>query len=135
VLEQHRSIKVLDVSFPNPTQLPDSKEEQITIVDVLCKTDSGEQIIIEMQVTPFRGFMNRIQAYACRAYAGQLQKGSKNEGETYKAKVSYPRLKPVFTIIICDHILFPEKKTDISRTIKFVISKVMSMILQDSIIQ
>jgi hypothetical protein len=44
VLELHRSIKVIDVSFPNPTQLPDSKEEHITIHEKSISYDQCIQL-------------------------------------------------------------------------------------------
>jgi predicted transposase/invertase (TIGR01784 family) len=89
VLESHSSIKVVDVSLSNTFQNPEIAKLKQTIVDVLCKTSSGEQIIIEMQVASFNGFTNRIQSYACRAYSSQLGKGKRRKKES-DSILSYP---------------------------------------------
>ena len=56
-----------------------------------------------MQVAETKGFEKRAQYYAAKAYAGQLNKGSKEDGQ-------YKNLKEIIFVSIADFILFPDKK-------------------------
>jgi len=69
-----------------------------SIVDVLCRDQSGTQFIIEMQVAKTPGFEERAQFYAARAYINQMHVGGK-----------YQDLKEVIFIAITDYVMFPNK--------------------------
>ncbi|MCC8419272.1 MAG: Rpn family recombination-promoting nuclease/putative transposase, partial [Rickettsia endosymbiont of Glossina mortisans submortisans] len=83
-------------------QDPEIASKKQSIVDVLCQDENGEQIIIEMQVSPQEGFEKRAQYYAAKAYSRQLNKG-KSEG------ARYIDLKSVIFIAISDNIIFKDK--------------------------
>ena len=87
--------KIQDITFLNPIQDPDIAYRKESIVDVLCQADNGEQIVVEMQVSPQKGFEKRALYYASKAYSRQLKKG-KGEGSRYQD------LKCVIFIAILD---------------------------------
>jgi predicted transposase/invertase (TIGR01784 family) len=101
---------VQEVTFLSPILSPEIACKKQSIVDVLCKTASGVQIIIEMQVSPNEGFEKRAQYYAAKAYSKQLDKGGEENGE-------YHNLKEVIFIAICDYNVFPDKLGYISHHI------------------
>ena len=89
--------RVDGVTFLSPVQDPEIAYKKQSIVDVLCRTKEGTQIIIEMQVSPQEGFEKRAQYYAAKAYSRQLTKGKGEEGR-------YANLKKVIFIAISDYI-------------------------------
>ena len=103
ILELKNAEKIQDVSFLPPAQNPEISSQKQSIVDILCKNEKGEYIIIEMQVSPTRGFQKRALYYASKTYSKQLNKGQEKDGK-------YDNLKKVIFIAICDYNLFPTKK-------------------------
>jgi len=91
--------KVQDVTFLSPIQNPQIAAQKESIVDVLCKTQNGEHVIVEMQVRPARGFAKRAQYYAAKAYCNQLNKGKEANG-------LYENLNAVIFIAISDYDIF-----------------------------
>lgn len=87
------------VEFLSPVQNPEIAIKKEGIVDVLCKDGEGVQYIIEMQVSPVKGFEKRAQYYAAKAYCRQTDRGG-----------LYANLKEIIFIAIADTILFPNKK-------------------------
>ncbi|MGI2257550.1 PD-(D/E)XK nuclease family transposase [Candidatus Cardinium hertigii] len=74
------------------------------IVDVLCTDQYGKQIIVEMQVSPPKGFEKEREYYASKAYSRQLNSG------TRIALLDTKILKAVIFIAITDYVIFPDKK-------------------------
>ncbi|ACR47958.1 hypothetical protein RPR_p14 (plasmid) [Rickettsia peacockii str. Rustic] len=99
--------QIQDVTFLSPVQDPDIAYKKQSLVDVLCKAQNGTQIIVEMQVSPSKGFEKRAQYYAAKAYSRQLSQGQKQDG-------LYANLKEVIFIAISDYIIFPDKADYIS---------------------
>jgi predicted transposase/invertase (TIGR01784 family) len=89
---------ITDVQFLTPIQDPEIAAKKQSIVDVLCKDESGRQFIIEMQVAKTTGFKERAIFYASKAYVNQMVKGGQ-----------YEHLKEVIFIAIIDYELFPNK--------------------------
>ncbi|MGC0372441.1 MAG: hypothetical protein DGJ47_001154 [Rickettsiaceae bacterium] len=109
---------VLSVRFLPTDQNPRTAIDKQSILDVLCKTQDGQQIIIEMQVARTKGFEKRAQYYASKAYCGQLKKSKKKEGKEKDEKKKqdvYDNLKSVIFIAITNHVMFEDKKDYISR--------------------
>lgn len=75
---------------------PDDKN---IIMDVLCRTDRGESIIVEMQRKKKTSFLNRMFYYGASMVHQQL-----------KPKDTYKQLKPVYVICFMDFRL--EHETD-----------------------
>ena len=101
ILELKDNNQIEDVEFLLPIQNLEIASKKQSIVDVLCKDKNDVQIIVEMQVSPTRGFEKRAQYYAAKAYSRQLNSG---------AEEKYINLKEIIFIAIADHKLFPEKK-------------------------
>ncbi|HJK86916.1 MAG TPA: Rpn family recombination-promoting nuclease/putative transposase [Candidatus Megaira endosymbiont of Nemacystus decipiens] len=95
--------EVKSVQFLSPVQDPEISCKKQSVVDVLCKDQSGVQFIVEMQVAPQVGFEKRAQYYASKAYSRQLNKGQRDDGKYYN-------LKEVVFIAITDYVVFPNKK-------------------------
>jgi predicted transposase/invertase (TIGR01784 family) len=72
--------QIQDVTFLSPIQDPEIAYKKQSIVDVLCKSENGTKIIVEMQVSPSKGFEKRAQYYAAKAYGRQLNMGKKTMG-------------------------------------------------------
>ncbi len=98
VLNLEGKAKIMDVTLVNPFQLPRIRGEKASIIDVRAKDLMDRSFIIEMQVAEREGFGKRIQYYACKDYAAQINIGDQ-----------YPKLKPVYFIGILDFVFFPNK--------------------------
>ncbi|NRB10969.1 MAG: Rpn family recombination-promoting nuclease/putative transposase [Rickettsiaceae bacterium] len=88
-------------------QEPEIAAKKQSIVDVLCENEAGEKIIVEMQVSPQKGFEERALYYASKAYYRQLNKGQKEDG-------LYHNLKKVIFIAISNTILFYDEEDYLS---------------------
>jgi len=106
VLKYKEAQEITEVSFLKTIQDPEIAAYRQSIVDVLCKNQSGEQFIVEMQLTHHKGFEKRAQYYAAKAYSQQVLK----EDENHKKMAVYAKLKGVIFLAIADFIMFPEKK-------------------------
>ena len=99
--------QIQEVTLLSPIQNPEIAYKKESIVDVLCKAENGSQIIVEMQVSPSKGFAKRAQYYAAKAYSRQLAKGQGEDG-------LYANLKEVIFIAISDCKIFSDKPQYIS---------------------
>jgi predicted transposase/invertase (TIGR01784 family) len=97
VFKEKKPIK--SVTFLKPIQEPEVIAKKESIVDVLCSDEFGNTYIVEMQVAKEKGFEQRAQYYASKAYCNQLNVGGK-----------YENLKEVIFLAIVDFVLFKEKK-------------------------
>ncbi|MBY0293478.1 MAG: Rpn family recombination-promoting nuclease/putative transposase [Alphaproteobacteria bacterium] len=50
---------IKEVTFLKPTQDPGTDAKKISIVDILCKDEKGNQYIVEMHVAKEKGFEKR----------------------------------------------------------------------------
>jgi predicted transposase/invertase (TIGR01784 family) len=98
ILEFKGPKKIGQVEFLKTVQDPDIALKKQSIVDVLCRDSEGIQYIIEMQVAKTKGFEQRAQYYAAKAYGRQANSGD-----------NYHNLKEVIFIAIADCIIFPDK--------------------------
>ncbi len=89
---------VQDVTYLKTIQDPEVAYKKQSVVDVLCRDQTGTQFIIEMQVAKTPGFEERAQFYAAKAYINQMNAGEK-----------YHDLKEVIFIAITDYVMFPNK--------------------------
>ena len=74
LLEGERAIT--DLSFLDKEQQAMFDGDRSPIYDILCETDSGEKIIVEMQNREHPNFKERILYYASEAIARQGEKGA-----------------------------------------------------------
>jgi predicted transposase/invertase (TIGR01784 family) len=84
LLEGERVIE--DITFLNNEQQPASKEEKTIIYDVYCRTNTGEEIIVEMQNRAQAHFKERALYYLSNAIVRQGEAGSKWQ---YEVKAVY----------------------------------------------
>ncbi|WP_375326860.1 Rpn family recombination-promoting nuclease/putative transposase [Candidatus Tisiphia endosymbiont of Nemotelus uliginosus] len=106
VLKFEGDEKIIDVTFLPTIQDPDIAAYRQSIVDVLCKDQHGNQIIVEMQVSKHPGFEKRAQYYAAKAYSKQVLK----EDENHKKLAVYAKLKEVIFLAIADFVMFSDRK-------------------------
>jgi predicted transposase/invertase (TIGR01784 family) len=103
VLKLDGNKKITWVEILNPYQLPIVLGAKSTILDVKAKDKTGNEYIVEMQVTDKIGFAKRVVYYSAKSYSAQL-----NVGEEYYT------LKPTIFIGILNF-EFLESKSYISR--------------------
>lgn len=74
LLEGERHIT--DLQFLDKEQIPADKDDRSLIYDIYCETDTGENIIVEMQNRPQAYFKQRTVYYVSRSIAAQGERGS-----------------------------------------------------------
>ncbi len=103
LLYQGKSV-IQDLTILNPYQAPRIQGIKYSYLDVKARLDSGETVIIEMQVLNVERFEKRILYNAAKALSMQLE-----QGEPYKL------IDPVIALTITDFVMFPESPETISR--------------------
>ena len=66
---------IVDLSLSDKEQLPDYEDDRTLIYDVLCTTDDGSKIIVEMQNKKQGYFKKRSLYYVARAISRQGESG------------------------------------------------------------
>ena len=99
VLERVGGSRIIDVVINDPTNVPDTPLSKMSIVDVRCTDQSGNQYIVEMQVVPQKYYAARAQYYSSLALGRQLSFGQ-----------GYNELVPVIFVGILDFELFENPK-------------------------
>ena len=89
---------VQDVTYLRPDQNPEYGYKKESMVDVLCRDQTGTQFIIQIKVAKFSEFEERAQVYATNAYVNQMNVGGK-----------YEKLKEVIFIALTEYVKFPDK--------------------------
>jgi predicted transposase/invertase (TIGR01784 family) len=97
LLERTGSHAIASVEYLPADQVPELPGVKLSIVDVKCREVGGATFVVEMQVLPITGFLNRVVFNACKAYVGTLKRG-----DTYDA------LTPVIAVTVCDFELWPD---------------------------
>ena len=95
---------IQDLTIINPYQAPIIKGLKSTYLDIKAELDTGEMVVIEMQVLNVAGFEKRILYNAAKAYSVELAEGQ-----------SYANLNPVIALTITDFIMFDEMEGYLSR--------------------
>lgn len=95
ILERKDEHKIVDVTFLDPYNNPDTGLDKLSIVDVRCQDQDGKQYIIEVQVATQRDYASRVLHYVGRAFSEQLRKGD-----------DFGKVLPVIFIGIIDFELF-----------------------------
>ncbi len=90
--------KIVDIIFSKNEYFGDVEDDRKIIIDLICKTQSGETIIIEMQKAKQRYFKDRALFYACRVLQEQGIKRMEND----PSKTWDYKLKPLYLISIMD---------------------------------
>ena len=85
---------VQDVTYLRPDQNPEYGYKKESMVDVLCRDQTGTQFIIQIKVAKFSEFEERFM----RQSLYQSENGEK-----------YAELKEVIFIALTDYVMFPNK--------------------------
>jgi predicted transposase/invertase (TIGR01784 family) len=101
--------KIEDVEFLKTNQDPEIALLRQSIVDVLCKDNKKNSLIVEMQYASDTHFIKRAVAYACRAYLDQRKK----RDEKTKSQ-GYEEMRRVIFFAILEKPLFDGKKEYLS---------------------
>ena len=99
----HTTNPIEHVTFLKTSQEPEVAAQRVSVVDILCEDLEKNKFIIEMQVTPEKGFERRAQYYAAKTYIEQRTKD-----------VLYQDLKAVTFLAITEFTLFPNKNAYLS---------------------
>ena len=97
LLERTGDRAIEDIEYLPSEQLPLVLGAKLSILDVRCKDRAGTTFVVEMQLIPHPGFINRVVYNACKAYVGQLKEGK-----------WYDSLTDVVAISICDFEIWPD---------------------------
>lgn len=95
---------IQDLTIVNPYQGPIIRGLKSTYLDIKAELNTGEMVVIEMQVLNVAGFEKRILYNAAKAYSVELAEGQ-----------SYANLNPVIALTITDFIMFDEMDQYLSR--------------------
>jgi predicted transposase/invertase (TIGR01784 family) len=88
---------IVEITLQNPFSLQDFKDDKLSILDIKAVDRTGTIYDVEMQLTTYKGLVERIVFYGCKLYAGQLQSGGKHK-----------TLNPVYSIWLINGILWPD---------------------------
>ena len=78
--------EIEDITFLNGEKLPELPDSRSVIYDIFCVTNTGEQIIVEMQYKRQANFKERSLYYVAKAIAAQ---GVKGPGWQFDVKTVY----------------------------------------------
>jgi predicted transposase/invertase (TIGR01784 family) len=84
LLKGEKEIK--DITFLNNEKLPEFADSRSVIYDIFCETNTGEQIIVEMQYKRQANFKERSLYYVAKAIAAQ---GTTGPGWQFDVKTVY----------------------------------------------
>lgn len=93
-------------------RVPVVQGAKLSILDVKCREHSGRRFIVEMQILPVSGFLNRVVYNACKTYGGQLRVGR-----------PYTELADVIALSICDFEIWPDPTSQQGGTTIHMVSK------------
>ena len=68
---------IRDVTFLPPEQLGTTKDDRKAVLDIYCKTEQGDHVIVEMQSEPVQFFKDRSVFYSAFPIRDQAIKGKK----------------------------------------------------------
>ena len=101
ILEREGPRAITSLEYMPGEQMPLALGTKLSILDVRCREQSGNTFLVEMQLFPVTGFLNRVVYNTCKAYAGTLERGG-----------SYKHLTDVVSVSICNFELWPDKARD-----------------------
>jgi predicted transposase/invertase (TIGR01784 family) len=70
--------KIIDLSFKNTEQLPQSEAERKAIYDIFCESENGEKFIVELQKSKQNYFKDRTIYYSTFPIQEQADRGNWN---------------------------------------------------------
>ena len=93
-------IPVGEVTFLNKEFSGITKAARGGLYDLMCLNEHGETFIVEMQLSPFKYFMQRLKFYAFQRFNTFIKKGD----------FEFDNLKKIYSIAFLAHNIFPNSK-------------------------
>jgi hypothetical protein len=90
---------LVDLSFANPEQLPETSEQRIGIYDLLCRDLAGNEYLVEMQKSKLTFAKDRMVYYSSFPIASQAKKGSQRAYYEYQPSSEALRVQEVSEIV------------------------------------
>lgn len=84
---------ITDLTFRDKEQIAETRERKGMIFDIYCTTDTGEEIIVEMQNEYQHNFINRSIYYSARSIISQTRRGCEWRYE----------MRPVYTVCLMNY--------------------------------
>lgn len=81
---------ITDLAFHDKEQLPETRDRRGMIFDIYCTTDTGEEIIVEMQNDYQHNFVNRSIYYSARSIISQSRRSTEWRYD----------MRPVYTVCL-----------------------------------
>jgi predicted transposase/invertase (TIGR01784 family) len=103
LLDRQGPDRIVHLGILPPEQWPPLAGAKLSILDLKARDQAGNTFVVEIQVLPMVGFINRIVFNACRADEGQFQAGQ-----------AYADLTPVIAVSLCDFLLWPDDEQDLA---------------------
>ncbi|MDR1595245.1 MAG: Rpn family recombination-promoting nuclease/putative transposase [Prevotellaceae bacterium] len=100
---------VKSVTFLSVEHFGETDVERVIISDTDCKTQSGENILVEMQNAKPKNFIERLLYYLAHLIRFQSPPKSKTKGKTKKTPWNYD-LKAVYIVAIVNFPMMKDKK-------------------------
>lgn len=101
LLERRGAHAITAIEYLPSDQVPRIPGFKLSILDLKCQDATGETFVVEMQVVPVKGFLNRVVYNTAKAYIRPLQKGG-----------DYADLGRVIGVSICNFALWTDKDQD-----------------------
>ena len=79
VLKEDSYGTITELDYRNSELIPERDYQKLLIIDILCTTDRGEQIDIEVQVILQDDFAKRVMAYWAKLYIAEVKKAQSYE--------------------------------------------------------
>lgn len=73
ILDRDHPIEAVEIL--NPFNYQEFAESKLIVLDIRCRDSAGLWLNVEMQVSVYRGLLERLVYYACSMYVDQLESG------------------------------------------------------------
>ena len=89
--------EITEIELLNPFNLQETQDDELSVLDIKARDQSGRRFNIEMQMLPYPYYGKRIIYRWSRFYPQQLLEGN-----------DYVTLQPTISISFLNHVLFPK---------------------------
>ena len=112
--------KIVDVDFADKEIHPNLRDKKTSIYDLLCKTDDGSRVIVELQKRKQDSYAERMLYYSMHQIQKQVEAGASNFD-----------FCPIYAISIMDFTLDQNKGVDEVRTVYRLLEENHQTLLTD----
>ena len=112
--------KIVDVDFADKEIHPNLRDKKTSIYDLLCKTDDGSRVIVELQKRKQDSYAERMLYYSMHQIQKQVEAGASNFD-----------FCPIYVISIMDFTLDQNKGSDEVKTVYRLLEENQRTLLTD----